>query len=217
PTDSDAIYHYYTDDKSLDIIQKEYEALLKSSSPLIHPLPMTSLPTASDIIIKNVLSLATMPEDLVKSLNDKVLYENWKNNNMLLLKKLESGTLYECIPLADDESLSGGTVPISPVFSGTEHFYTPQQYSKHIKNIIALSEKYENYRFYPIPETPFSNIDLLISDNSTKITPASQQGLSFELNHPSMCNAFRDYARTLMEQNKTDRNTLRKMLEDRFV
>ncbi len=216
PSDTDAIYHYYTDDQSLSIFEKEYEALLKNSSPLIHPLPMTSLPTASDIIIKNVLSLATMPEDLVKSLNDKVLYENWKNNNMLLLKKLESGTLYECIPLADDEALSGGTVPISPVFSGTEHFYTPQQYSKHIKNIIALSEKYENYRFYPIPETPFSNIDLLISDNSTKITPASQQGLSFELNHPSMCNAFRDYARTLMEQNKTDRNTLRKMLEDRY-
>ena len=216
PVDTDAIYNYYTDEQSLSIFEEEYEALLKNSSPLIHPLPMTSLPTASDIIIKNVLSLATMPEALVKSLNDKVLYENWKNNNMLLLKKLESGTLYECIPLADDEALSGGTVPISPFFSGTEHFYTPQQYSKHIKNIIALSEKYENYRFYPIPETPFSNIDLLISDNSTKITPASQQGLSFELNHPSMCNAFRDYARTLMEQNKTDRNTLRKMLEDRY-
>jgi transcriptional regulator with XRE-family HTH domain len=218
PTDSDAIYHYYTDDKSLDIIQKEYEALLKSSSPLIHPLPKESYPVVSDvIIIQNGLSLATMPEELAKSFGDTELYENWQVNNSLLIKKLETNSLYECIPLADEEALSAGKVAITPFFSETPHFYTTEQYSMHLKNIIALSNEYESYRFYPIPETPFSNIDLLISDNTTKITPASRQGLSFALNHPSMCVAFQAYAKTLMEQSKTDRNSLRKMLEARCL
>lgn len=218
PTDSDAIYHYYTDDKSLDIIQKEYEALLKSSSPLIHPLPKESYPVVSDvIIIQNGLSLATMPEELAKSFGDAELYENWQVNNSLLIKKLETNSLYECIPLADEEALSAGKVAITPFFSETPHFYTAEQYSMHLKSIIALSMEYESYRFYPIPETPFSNIDLLISDNTTKITPASGQGLSFALNHPSMCVAFQAYAKTLMEQSKTDRNSLRKMLEARCL
>lgn len=216
--DSDALYHYYTDSNSLELLEKEYEALINSSSPLIHPFSKTSFPIASDVItIKNVLSLATMPEDLVKTVNDTELYENWKQLSSLLNKKLEANTLYECIPLADIESLSSGKVSIAPAFSRAEHFYTPQLYSMHIRNIIALSEKYETYRFYPIPETPFSNIDLLISDNITEITPASGQGLSFALNHPSMCNAFKAYARTIMEKNKTDRNSLRKMLEARCL
>ncbi len=217
PVDSDAVFHYYTDPRSLAIFEKEYEALLKSSSSLIHPLPQGSFPVVSDvIIIKNVLSLATMPEDLANSFNDPVLYENWKVNSSLLIKNLETGTLYECIPLADDELLSSGSVLVAPAFSGTEHIYTPEQYSAHIRNIIALSEEYESYRFYPIPETPFSNIDLFISDATTKITPASRQGLSFELNHPAMCVAFQAYAKTLMEKNKTDRNSLRKMLESSY-
>ena len=216
--DSDALYHYYTDSNSLELLEKEYEALINSSSPLIHPFSKTSFPIASDVItIKNVLSLATMPEDLVKTVNDTELYDNWKQLSSLLNKKLEANTLYECIPLADIESLSSGKVSIAPAFSRAEHFYTPQLYSMHIRNIIALSEKYETYRFYPIPETPFSNIDLLISDNTTEITPASGQGLSFALNHPSMCNAFKAYARTIMEKNKTDRNSLRKMLEARCL
>jgi hypothetical protein len=218
PADSDAIFHYYTDPQSLDIFQKEYEALRRSSSPLIHPLPRESFPVVSDVItIKNVLSLATMPEELVKSFEDPELYENWQVNSSLLFKKLETGTLYECIPLADNEAISAGTVSITPAFSGTPHIYTPGKYSMHIRNIIAISEKYESYRFYPIPETPFANIDLLISDNTTKITPATRQGLSFSLNHPSMCVAFQAYAKTLMEQSKTDRNSLRKMLEARCL
>ena len=212
--DTDAIYHYYTDAEIISVFQNEYEALLKSSSPLIHPLPKYSFPIVSDIIIiQNTLSLATMPEDLVKSLDDMDLYENWQASNTLLLKKLESNTVHECIPLADPVALRNGAVPIAPSFSDASYFYTPMQYSLHIRNIISLSEKYENYMFYPIPETPFSNIDLLISDNLTKITPASGQGLSFALNHPLMCVAFQAYARTMMEKNTIDRNSIKKMLE----
>ncbi len=216
--DSDAIYHYHTDLQSLSIFEKEYDALLKSSSPLIHPLPQDSIPVISDaIIIKNVLSLSTMSEELVKSFNAPQLYENWKIANSLLLKKLETNSVYECIPLSFNEDLVDGKIAIDQSFGDAPVSYTPEQYSLHIRNIISLSEKYENYRFYPIPETPFNNIDLLISDNTTKITPATGQGLSFALNNPSMCVAFKAYARTLMEKNKTDRNSLRKMLEARFL
>lgn len=212
--ESDAIFHYYTDAKSIEIFQKEYDALLKSSSPLIHPLPKYSFPIVSDIIvIQNTLSLATMPEDLVKSFGDSELYENWQASNSLLLKKLETNTVCECIPLADHEAVRNGAVPIAPAFSDASYFYTPMQYSMHIRNIISLSEKYEGYRFYPIPEIPFSNIDLLISVNTTKITPSSGQGLSFVLNHPLMCVAFQAYAKTLMEKNTMDKNSLKRLLE----
>ncbi len=217
-SESDAIYHYYTDSQSLELFEKEYEALLKNSSPLIHPIPQDPLPMVSDvIIIKNGLSLATMPEELAKSFNDPQLYENWQISNSILIKRLEANTVYECIPLADDEAVSNGCVSVAQPFNSPLIFYTREQYSMHLRNIIALSEKYDNYRFYPIPETPFNNIDLLISDNTTKITPASRPGLSFALNHPSMCVAFKAYAKTLMDKNKTDRNSLRKMLEARCL
>ena len=215
---SETIYHYYTENNLLEIFEDEYSTLLKSSSALIHPLSVDSFPIGSDIIcIKNVLSLATMPEELAKSFNNEELYKNWQIANSHLLKQLESSSLYECIPLADDTTLSDGKVPISWFNQGAPLFYTAQQYSTHIKNIIALSERFDSYRFYPIPEAPFNNIDLLISNAEAKITPANSKGLSFALNHPSMCTAFKSYARTLMEQSKIDRNSLRKMLECRYV
>ncbi len=216
--ETDAIYHFYTDEVSLEIFEKEYEALLKNSSPLIHPVPQEPLPIVSDVvIIKNGLSLATMSKELAKSFDDPQLYENWEISHSLLIKRLEANTVYECIPLADDEELRNGNVSVTQPFNTPPIYYTPEQYSMHIRNIIALSEKYENYRFYPIPETPFDNIDLLISDSTTKITPATKPGLSFVLNHPSMCTAFKAYAKTLMDKYKTDRNSLRKMLGSRCL
>jgi transcriptional regulator with XRE-family HTH domain len=213
-SESDVICHFYTDPKSLELCEREYNDLLKSCFPLIHPLSKELFPLVSDvIIIKNTLSFATMSDELARSFNDRSLYENWQVSNSLLLKKLETNTVYECIPLAGEDTLTQGKVPVAKAYGDSKYFYTPEQYSMHIRSIIALSEKYDSYRFYPIPETPFSNIDLLISDSTTKITPAFRPGLSFALNQPSMCAAFKAYAKTLMEKNKTDRNSLRKMLE----
>ena len=69
----------------------------------------------------------------------------------------------------------------------------------HLRDIKALSERYENYRFYPLPESPFPNIELIVSDTLTKITPASRPGFSFAFTHAPMCRAFMDYVNTLIE------------------
>lgn len=214
----DGIYHYYTDQRALEIFRKEFDSLLLNSSPLMTSLPSRTFPDVSNVItIQSSLSISTMSKELAESFNDSSLLDAWKDARAALLDKLKTNSIYELIPLATYEDLAAEKIIVGPPFVSKEVVYTPEQYKWHIKDIVKLSEEFDNYRFYPIPEPPFQNINLLISDNMTKITPAIRPGLSFAFSHPSMCLAFKSYAKTIMEKCKMDRNSLRKMLEERYL
>ena len=221
---SEHIYHYYTDERTLGILMAEYNALLKSSTPLIKPLPSTVYPDTSDvIIIQSTLSVATMSRELAESFNSPSLMAIWERAHNALLDKLKKNHVCECIPLADAEAVRAGAARLSRIAVERKkdkiisYSYTYEQYLMHIKCITGLLDAYSSYRFYPIPEPPFPNIGLLISDNITKITPAIRPGLSFSIVHPSMCQAFQGYANMLIDQWKTDRNSVKKHLFNRLL
>ncbi|MBR1669607.1 MAG: hypothetical protein IJ695_02815 [Butyrivibrio sp.] len=193
------IYHYYTEKRLLEICMDEYRFLLKNSSPLIRAVSPHLLPEVSNVtIVQDSLSLSTMSRELVESFNSPALAKQWEKYSASFLGKLESNYIHECIPIADSEALSNGRVPIWQPQGVEKLFYTPEQYEMHLRDIKALSERYENYRFYPLPESPFPNIELIVSDTLTKITPASRPGFSFAFTHAPMCRAFMDYVNTLI-------------------
>ena len=212
---ADRVYHYYTEERTLNICKAEYTALLSSSAPLIKPLPAAAYPEVSDVIIvQNSLSIATMSRELAKSFDSPELLKIWEKAHSALLGKLERNLVCECIPLATKESLHAGAVSTSQALTGALEFtYSPEQYSMHIRCITDLLDKYSNYRFYPVPEPPFQNIDLLISDDLTRITPVIRPGLAFSFEEPSMCHAFKNYAGALMDKCKTDRKSLKESLQ----
>ena len=216
-TEASGVYHYYTDRQVLEVCRSEFESMLESAGPLMK-VPAAFYEGDSDItIIQDGLSMATMPEELVLSFHEPALYEKWKILSDALLFRLEKAGVNECVTLASDEDLFDGKVRIEQQTGIRELFYTPEQYSMHLRNIIRLSEAYPGYRFYALPETPFPNMKLMIAADMAGIIHAKRPELSFGVNHPLMCRAFCAYTQSLMDQHRMDRNTLRKMLEAKCI
>ena len=193
------IYHYYTEKKLLEICVDEYRFLLNNSSPLIKPVSPHLLPDVSDVtIVQDVLSLSTMSQELAESFNCPDLMKQWEKYSTAFHQKLESHYIHECIPIADMDEVRLGNVPIWQAEGVEKLFYTEEQYRMHIRDMVALTERYDNYSFYPLKESPFTNIELIVSDTLTKITPASRPGFSFVFSHAPMCRAFKEYVASLI-------------------
>lgn len=216
-SEQEGIYHYYTDKRSLEICRADYDMLLHNTGPLFTTEnPAAFKETAEITAIRNGLSLATMPETLVRRIGDPALTAGWETAHAALLRHLETGVFNECVPLCDDQSLFDGTCRIESI-DGREQYYTPEQYSEHLQNILRLSQEYPGYHFYPLPETPFPNIRLLISRETTRIIHVLNPSISFAFTHPAMCSAFCGYAGSLMDLHRMDRASLKKLLESRYM
>ena len=212
-TERSGLYHYYTDPQILGVYRFGFESMLEAAGALLKVPAVSVYEGDSDItVFQNGLSVATMPEELVRSFDEPALYEMWKDRRDALMFRLGKSVVNECVTLADDEDLFAGNVRIEPQSGVREHFYTPETYALHLRNIILLSGTYPGYRFYALPETPFPNMKLMFADDMACIIHAKRPDLSFGFTHPLMCRSFRSYAESLMEQHRMDRNTLRKML-----
>ena len=213
-TEDTGVYHYHTDARTVAVFESAYERLLESTQPLLRfPCDGEQEPgTGGLTVLQNTLSLATMPEALAESFHSPALRQKWERERAQYQERLRSAFVYECIPSAPDEALFSGQVPVEQLPDAPPLYYTPDQYSAHIANIIHLSERYANYRFYVLPEAPFPTVKLMIGNHSVTVTRTRTPFLSFQFTHPLMCSAFQGYARCLMEQYKVDRNTLRREL-----
>lgn len=217
-TEVSGIYHYYTETPILEVSRFRFERMLDAAGSLLRVPAASDSETDSDItVIQNVLSVATMPEELVRSFEEPALYEEWKTLQKTLQFRLEKARVNECITLADDACLFSGKVRIEQLNGIREFFYTPEKYALHLRNIIRLSETYPGYRFYALPESPLPNMKLLITDNMTSIIHAKRPELSFGVAHPLMCRAFQSYAEALMTQHRMNKNTIRKILEEKCI
>ena len=218
-TEGSAIYRYYTDPEALEIYRNAYKKLLDSSKPLVRLVqPFTYNVSTSELTaVQNTLSIASMPEELVLGFGSEALKQAWERRRNALETQLQAGTLRECVPLAPDEALFGGRVPVEQL-PGTEGmFYTPEQYSLHIRNIIRLTEQFPAYTFLPLPEMPFQNMRLVITPEFVAVTRSVPPYLTMTISHPLMSRAFREYADRLTEHYRKDRNSLRRMLENRYL
>ena len=215
-TEGSGIYHY--DTEHTDRLSAEYISLTERSDPLIKSVSAEYFTRSEKLtVIQGVLSVATMPEILVSSFHCEKLKEYWRSSSRALLEQLESGTVIECIPLADDEVLFKKQLSVERIAGIENLFYTPEQYAIHIDNIIRLTELFPGYIFCPLSEAPFPNTKLKIAPEYSKITHSSRPDFSFGFTHPMMCRAFSAYAELLISQNRTDRNSLRHMLEGRYL
>ena len=218
-TESVGQYRYYTEDPSLELCRVSFLKLMENAKSLLRiNRPGTLEIRGSELtLIQNTLSISTMPEDLVRSFDSPALYEEWTHRSELLHQNLASSRLTECIALPEDESLFQGSAPVEAV-PGTEGLcYTPEQYAMHIRNILRLSGQYPSYRFYILPEVPFRNIRLLISEETVTVVRSVSPYLSMSFTHPLMCRAFRSYADQIKERYKEDRDSVRRHLENRFL
>ncbi|MCR5774778.1 MAG: hypothetical protein K6G42_06795 [Lachnospiraceae bacterium] len=207
-TESTGKYHYCTDSELVSLSESAYTKLMEASLPLVSIVEpgVGRFSKGGVTSVRNSLSLATMSEELIDSFDSVRLKNIWRVRKKEMTSILQKGNVCECVALAVDE-LPGSGHEINS-FHREYLDYTGPQYVAHLRDIIELLNRYTNYRFYILPESPFRNVNLDVGDDFVKITSAFKPGRSIIITHPLMIAAFKDYVDSICERHSIDKNTL---------
>ena len=171
------VYRYHSDINVLDAYKNAYAALLSNSKPLVRIYKNSVSPElineGGETVVGTTLSLATMPKSALASMLERskadektkdAVLSLWESRRRALVQALEKGAVYECAPTADESKLIAGEVQADVPDLSLR--YTPGEYSEHIKNIVALSDEYLNYRFFVLPDAPFEHTKIAVMEKS---------------------------------------------------
>lgn len=123
-------------------------------------------------MLKSAPSLLTMPRELLYGMLERVglsprtqkrirLY--YESRVKRFASTLETEEITEYCALTSEEALYSGSamVDIPGFISETPIYYTPDEYARHIANIMELESKHQNYMFRPLPLNPYKNLDIM--------------------------------------------------------
>ena len=220
------LYRYDTDKSVLAAQEAAFRAMLENAGELAHMEQAAGTgrfgeeSVTSLTVLGNTLSLATMPEETLLSALDRAGADDDTRVRLLSLRReraavldrtAHSGFLHELIPLPSREALlSGGVLMDLP---GLSVAYTPEEFAAHVKNVLALSVEFPQYRFFPLPEPVFPELRVLISEQTVSVVRLRPPALAFRLSHPDLCRAFVSFAEGLKTQHKQDRLAVKLELE----
>ena len=214
-----ARYNYFTDKDSLDFCKEMYTLLMRDCKRLLKTVPhsLKQAPAISETegvhIIQNVPSLATMPKELVEKIaggNDEILKE-WELQKNRYEINLKNKFVHEYILLPDDEELFGRKVKIDTTLE--KLYYTPEDFSLHIKHILEFWEKCDNYKLTVLPGMLMKNCRLVIGENSVIVERRTEPEVDFIFTHPLMRTAFAVYTQDIEKQNHFSKNDVLQKLK----
>ncbi len=219
-SENKAEYSYYTEKERLDHYKTLYEILMKDCRELIKTEIMTPNKQFVETInekkgvhvIQSTLSLATMPKELADSFcadmskkDAGLFYREWDLQRRRYITNIENAFVNEYIPLPDDETLFEHKVSVDSSIPGL--YYTPEQFSLHIKNIIAMTEKYANYKFVILPTSLLSHSRIIIGKKTVTVNHLTAPRMDLSITHPLMRAAFTVYAEDLYQQCLTSKKS----------
>lgn len=220
------MYRFDTDPKQLEAHEAAFRALLDRSGELtrVHSTEEVGRLGEPDVnslaVLCNTLSLASMPEETLLSALERAGADDTlkkrvcsmqKRHFAVLERDAKRGFLHEYVPLPGGEALSGGRVPMD--IPGLALTYTPAEYAAHLRNIMLLSDRLAGYRLIILPEPPFADVKILISDRAVAVTRLKPPHLTIQFEHPDLCRSFVAYARQIGEQYRQDKLTTRQIME----
>lgn len=224
--DADGLYRYDTQPAVLAAQETIFRAMLENAGELAHVEPAAGTgrfggKTVTGLtVLGYTLSLATMPEETLLSALNRAGADDDTRVRLLSLRRkrkdvltriAQKGFLHEFIPLPSREALQNGGVPMD--LPGLCVAYTPEDFAAHVKNVLALSEAYPQYRFFPLPEPVFPELRVLIAEQTVSVVRLRPPALAFRLSHPELCRAFVFFADGVRSQYKLDRLAVKKELE----
>ncbi|NLO48216.1 MAG: transcriptional regulator [Clostridiales bacterium] len=159
------------------------------------------------IIKSETLSLITMP-DIVA---EKILRRSGAGNpishiNYLrmspssLSESLQHHSITEIIRLPDIMAVLQGRVKVA--FSGmlrSEAFYQPDEYVKHLENIVYLLKTYDNYHVHLVKPAKEDKLEIFAKeDTGIFMTKTSNPPIAVSISEINMVSAFWDYLKNII-------------------
>ncbi|MBR3144706.1 MAG: hypothetical protein IKF53_02290 [Clostridia bacterium] len=224
--DQNGEYRYDTDTKILEMHQAAFHSLLADAKQLVRIYGnlesegVIHTGNSGMTVLGTALSFATMPKETLVSILERCgadetvknrAFSVWESRKRLLNVTLNESFVHECIPVADEESLFGNKVLTD--IPGLDVAYTPKEYAEHIRNIIALSDESPKYRFCALPDAPFANTQIVLSDDLVTVSRLNAPQVTFLISHPAMYEAFVAYADRITARYKQDKLTTKRLLE----
>ncbi len=202
--ESEGVYHYHTDRKSLDQFEKEYRSLIHQASPLFAILPGMHLPEGINrVIIRNTLPLGTMSEETVHSFGHEGLYKAWETVQYQI-NDTGHGSIREFIPVSEPERCREEQICTESVPGIPQFVYTERQYRMHLEDIRRTATQHDSYHPVFLKHQTFDNVQIFITDTKVSVIRMYPSLVTFETSHPQVCRAFLDYADRLQQSSSAE-------------
>ena len=204
---------FSTDPKLINAFEKQFHEHLSLCRPalVVHRDSKDAYPCHLDyferqgesVQLINSLSLCSMPQTLLEHCVREPEDNLWSSTFQLHLdnvsnfeSKLEKTPFIDMCRLFTAEEVRGGHVPVGS--SSRDYYgqpwYTPETYCLHLKNILRLMDRYENYFFVPLHEKEYPDYDLFVNeDNVALIVRTAKPLMTLDIRRPSMVTAFREH------------------------
>ena len=179
----------------------------------------------------NALSINTAPAELLERFIRESETPAWEKTLKLHLEEiphfeqtLALGPFIDMSCLATAAEVRSGTVPIVSAGGGIplkQLYYTPETYALHLKNILRLMDRYDNYYFLPCRDNR-QEYNLIACENGMAILVHTKDPfVTLEIRRPEMTAAFREHLLRIAErtgydgiQRKKVRMELRALIRD---
>ena len=212
-----SLYEYHTEADVLESHKKAFRNLLDNTRPMLSLISAEEIPLSNITIIRNTLPAASMSKELAESFGSEEFLRAWTEKNQILTGLLDAGhDISECFPLADDASLFAGNVMTEGFGGCVPRQYSPGRYRMHLRDLLAMMKKYPNYHIYVLPQAPARNMKIALLADHVTITNVLHPSPSFQLKHPAMFRAFRDYTDNLIRRYGMDSEAFEKLTGSRY-
>ena len=213
---------FFTDKTTIDALIKEYHDFLALCRPLMHIftphhkeeylsiLAEFEQEQADSIIKTDMPTNLTMPADVAQTILSRIdtpdrdfLLSYQLKRSEAFISALQQQRHTEIFPLPDLENILSGRamVSFSDLLGNTHTFYTPEEFYKHLRNIVGLLKEYHNY-IVILTEDRISEGCLLYvkEDVGVLVGKTSLPSVVFAINESHMNAAFWDYLRVMQNQ-----------------
>lgn len=153
----------------------------------------------------NALSVNSMPRELIERCMQETNDSQWTQIFRNLLtdipffeERFGKEPYIDMCRLATAAEIRKGNVPLTiPVMpDGGRLYYTPETYCMHLKNILRLMDRYENYFFLPLREKDASDYNLFANESGLALIVTDRSPFKvLEISRPAMVTAFLEHLR----------------------
>ncbi len=216
-TEHQGEYILYSDPARVKYQEEQFAALMEISSPLMRIQPLTvakDYAGALDLISRQKgdlkiltpsLSVPTMPPGLLERILTRAGISEEEKSGILAYQEsakklyantIAQGNITEMVAFPEDEDIFTGKVEVNlPRLLLSEPLtYTVEEFTEHIKHVIAMLEQNQRYHLCPLPISPFQNIRIILKENdAAMVIKGDQPATAFLFEHPLMCRAFNSY------------------------
>ena len=222
-------YEYITDGERLDLLHREYSAMLSSAAPFLKTYPasmgkeyralhLTMQGTRSYLL--TAFPAVTMPEPLLEGMLSRAAVSEEK--------KTETITLYRSLREHFLRILSEGSVnmilcPPDPAEEKRVNFaldladislvYKQDEYAAHVAAVAELVKKERNFHLTLLPDAPFRDIQIVTLQNAISVLRCREPYAAFVFLNSALTQSVSDYLALLIGQNAQDRQTMIEALE----